>query len=169
MWPQLFSVFILTVTGLCSVFEKEKNIGRKQFFVLFFVGAVAGCGIFLLSRIGFVYTGLVVLSLLCHPFGSEKTIHDIWKDIAFPLFVLVVSFIVFIAANHNTDFPSVIAESLVMLMIGGLLMSSSGSLRLTLMTVVMMVFGSYVFSVQNEASVFNRTAKGAVLVRQEQP
>ena len=81
---------------------------------------------------------------------------DVWKDVAFPLFVLVSAFVLFIAANHNGSFPPVIAESAVMLMIGGLLTIPSSSLRLTLMTIVLMLFGSYVFSAQNANSVFNR-------------
>ena len=30
------------------------------------------------------------------------------------------------------------------------------------MTIVMMIFGSYVFSIQNQASVFNRTGKSFI-------
>lgn len=167
VWAQLFSVFVLSLTSLCMAFEKLQTVNKKSFYWLVLLGALGGGCVLLADRISFVYTGLIVLSLLCRPFVSKKTIQDVWKDVAFPLFVLIFSFIVFVSANHNTDFPSVIAESVVMLMIGGLLMASSSALNLTLMSVVMMVFGSYVFSVQNADSVFNRKAKETVSVQQE--
>ena len=137
-------------------FEKKFFFGVKTFFTLFCLGALSGAGVALSGRSGLIYVCFVVSSLLCRPKMNERTVQDVWKDVAFPLFVLIGSFVSFIAANHGGACPPVVAESVVMLMIGGLLTMPASSLRLTLMTVVMMLFGSYVFSAQNADSVFNR-------------
>ncbi|MBR4126730.1 MAG: hypothetical protein IKR09_04050 [Alphaproteobacteria bacterium] len=153
---QLFAVLALNAVCLCMAFENLKTLSRRSFAGLFCMGAAAGTGVAFSAHVGLVYTGFVLFSLLCRPKTQERTVQDVWKDIAFPLFVLLGAFILFIAANHNGSFPSVIAESIVMLMVGGLLMTPCSSLRLTLMTIVLMLFGSYVFSAQNAQSVFNR-------------
>ncbi|MBR1778254.1 MAG: hypothetical protein IJ752_06700 [Alphaproteobacteria bacterium] len=165
MWPQLFAVLVLNAVCLSMAFENLNKFSRGLFFSLICIGGLTGIGCALLVRGSFVYICFIVLSLLFRPEQNRKTAQDVWKDIAFPLFVLVGSFLLFIAANHNAAFPSVIAESVVMLMTGALLMTSSSSLRLTLMTIVMMIFGSYVFSAQNAESVFNRSVRGAVQVQ----
>ena len=153
---QLVSVCILNMVCLSMAFEKQSLFKNATFSALFYAGALSGVGIAFLGRSGLVYICFVVLSLLCRPKTGERTVREIWLDIAFPLFVLIGSFILFIAANHGGACPSVVSESIVMLMIGGLLTTPSSSLRLTLMTVVLMIFGSYVFSTQNAESVFNR-------------
>ena len=159
MWLQLFAVLVLNTVCLCMAFENLETFGLKMFFGFLGAGALIGMGIGLSGRTGLLYLCFVMLSLLCRPKGAERTAQDIWKDVAFPLFVLVGAFVLFIAANHGGAFPELIAQSAVMLMTGGLLMTSASSLRLTLMTIVMMVFGSYVFSTQNPDSVFNRSGK----------
>lgn len=155
-WPQLFSVLVLNTVCLCMMFEKQPLFTRRGFFGLLCGGALIGTGIAFSGHTGLIYIGFVVLSLLCRPKEGGKTAHELWKDIAFPLFVLIGSFLLFIAANHGGSVSPVITQSIVMLMTGGLLMMPSSSLRLALMTLVLMIFGSYVFSTQNAESVFNR-------------
>ena len=136
-------------------FEKTTVFQRWVFLGLLCGAALIGiCPIFF-RQSGFVYIAFVLLSLLCRPKANDKTVQEIWKDIAFPLVVRVGSCVLFLAANHGETLPVVIAQSVVMLMIGGLLGLPSSSLRLTLMTAVLMIFGSYVFSAQNADSVFN--------------
>ena len=159
MWPQLFSVLVLNTVCICTAFENSDGFSRKTSFGLLCAGALIGTGCGFSGRTGLLYVCFVVLSLLCGPKNGGRTIQDIWKDVAFPLFVLVGAFIVFITANHGNAFPVIIAQSVAMLMTGGLLMTSSSSLRLTLMTIVMMIFGCYVFSAQNPDSVFNRSGR----------
>ena len=164
MWPQLFSVLVLNTVCLSMAFEKISVFKRGLFFGLLCEAALIGlCPIFF-RQSGFIYIGFVLLSLSCRPKANDKTVQDIWKDIAFPLFVLVGSFVLFIAANHGEALPAVVAQSFVMLMTGGLLMLPSSSLRLTLMTIVMMIFGSYVFSAQNADSVFNHADQSLVQI-----
>lgn len=161
-WGNLFTVLVLNAVCFAMAFETPAATGKRAFAALFCSGALAGAGAAFSSRIGLVYVCFAVLSFLCRPKEGARTAQDVWKDVAFPLFVLIGSFLLFIAAHRGGAFPSVIAESIVMLMTGGLLMVPSSSLRLTLMTVVMMIFGSYVFSVQNQASVFNHSGKASV-------
>ena len=156
VWVQLFVVLATDTVCLCMTAEKSSVHSRKSFGAVFCCGALFGTGTAFLGRSCLIYFCFVVLSFLCRPEKGERTIQDVWKDVAFPVFVLLGSFILFIAANHTGPLPSVIAESAVMLMIGGLLMTPCSSLRLTLMTVVLMLFGSYVFSTQNAWSAFNR-------------
>ncbi|MBO4520601.1 MAG: hypothetical protein J5787_05290 [Alphaproteobacteria bacterium] len=159
MWPQLFSVLVLNTVCLCMAFDKMSGSKRSLLFGLLGSAVLIGaCPVFF-GQTGIVYIGFVLLSLLCRPVAAKKNVREIWKDIAFPLFVLVGSFVLFIAANHGEALPVVIAQSVVMLMIGGLLALPSSSLRLTLMTIVLMIFGSYVFSAQNAESVFNRSGQ----------
>ena len=152
----MFAVLVLNAVCLCMAFESLKTLSVKSFAGCLCAGAAAGTGCAFSGHVGLVYVGFVLLSLLCRPKTEEKTVQEVWKDVAFPLFVLVGAFVLFAVVNHNGSFPSVIAESVVMLMVGGLLMTPASSLRLTLMTIVLMLFGSYVFSAQNVESVFNR-------------
>ena len=154
--PQLFAVSVLNAVCLCMAFENPDKLSLKALAGALCAGGAAGAGCAFSGHVGLVYIGFVLLSFLRRPETRERTVHDVWKDIAFPLFVLTGAFVLFVAANHNGSFPSVVAESVVMLMTGGLLMTPCSSLRLTLLTVVMMIFGSYVFSAQNAQSVFNR-------------
>ena len=156
MAPQLFAVSVLNAVCLCMAFENPDNLSLKAFAGALCVGGAAGAGCAFSGHVGLIYILFAVSSLAFRPKTRERTVHDVWKDVAFPLFVLTGAFVLFVAANHNGAFPSVVAESVVMLMTGGLLMTPCSSLRLTLLTVVMMIFGSYVFSAQNAQSVFNR-------------
>lgn len=169
VWPMLFVTLILDAVCLCMVFEAADRFDKKAFLVLTSAGSLAGMVSAFAGRAVFLYMLFVLLSLSSRPEPQPKTAQDVWKDIAFPLFVLIGSFIVFIAANHGGAFSLVAAQSIVMLMTGGLLMTSSSALRLTLMTVVMIIFGSYVFSAGNSESVFNRSARGGVRIEAPAP
>ena len=162
VWGNLFAISVLNAVCCTMVAGNSNGLRRGTFAGLFCLGAIAGTGIACLNRIGLIYVCFVVSSFLCRPKQEKRSAQDVWKDVAFPLFVLIGSFLLFIIANRSGTFPSVIAESIVMLMTGCLLILPSSSVRLTLMTIVMMIFGSYVFSIQNQASVFNRTGKSFI-------
>lgn len=158
---QLFAVLILNAVCVCAAFERQKSFNNKISFALavFTAAAAGGALAFALSSRA-VYTGFVLAALCCRPASPDRTPQDIWQDIAFPMFVLVCSFLLFIAASHLDGFAVSTAEAAVMVMTGALLISSRESgLRLMLMTAVVIVFGSYVFSARNSDSVFNRTGR----------
>ena len=165
VWLQLFVTLVLNAVCLFTVFEKKNLFERKTFFLLTSFGALAGMGTAFAGRAVFLYVLFALSALLCRPGTNGKTAQDIWKDIAFPLFVLICSFVWFVSANHGGSVSAIIAQSVVMLMTGGLLMTSRSALRLTLMTIVMIVFGSYVFSAQNTNSVFNRPSRTSVRIQ----
>lgn len=165
----LFCVVVLGTAALCSAFGLKKDIpGRKQFSVLLGTGAVAGVCMGVFGRPCLAYPVLMILSLMCRPSDPARSVQEKWGDIAFPLTVLIFSFAVFINASHASAFSQIIAESAVMLMAGGLITASAASpVRMMLMTAVMVLFGSYVFSAQNTDSVFN--AQRLAQTRIEQP
>lgn len=165
----LFSVVVFGAAALCSAFELKKEIpGREKFPVMPAAGAVLGvcAGIFI--RPCLAYPVFMILSLMCRPADPARSVQQKWGDIAFPLSVLIFSFAVFLNASHASAFSQLIAEAAVMLMAGGLITAAASSpVRMTLMTAVMALFGSYVFSAQNADSVFN--VKRPAEIRIEQP
>lgn len=158
---QLFAVLILNTACICAAFERRNGFRTNAsfYFAVSAAAAAGGTAAFVMpSRL--VYAGFVLAALCCRPAAAGRTPQDIWQDIAFPMFVLVCSFLLFIAASHWDGFSVSLAESAVMVMTGALLISSRESgVRLMLMTAVIIVFGSYVFSARNSDSVFNRTGK----------
>lgn len=158
---QLFAVLILNTVCICAAFERQKSFNKNISFafVVLTAAAVGATPAFVMPSRA-LYTGFVLAALCCRPSSPDRTPQDIWQDIAFPMFVLVCSFLLFIAASHLDGFSVPVAESAVMVMTGALLISSRESgLRLMLMTAVVIVFGSYVFSARNSDSVFNRTGR----------
>ncbi len=161
MVPQLLTVVILCMICICLAFERQKNFTKTLSFVsvLFVAATIGGIFAFVMPSVS-VYVCFVLAALCCRPFETGRTPHDLWQDVAFPMFVLICSFLSFIAASHLDGFSVSIAESAVMVMIGALLISARESgVRLMLMTAVIVVFGCYVFSAKNPASIFNQTGR----------
>ena len=155
--PMLFVTLVLNTMCLCRCFENKTRLSTSAFYSCCLAGAVLGgtFSCFIPATSGFIF--FVLAGLLCRPCERNRTFEEIWKDIALPLFVLLCSFALFLTTKHSENFPDIIAESIVMVMIGIFLMPSKVSgLRLMLLTVVLMIFGSYVFSLKNPASVFHQ-------------
>lgn len=164
---QLFAVLILNTVCVCMAYERKKEFKKKSFFgICFLSAAVFGSlsAVCLPSSVS--YLPFVLASLACRPFKEGRTPQDLWKDIAFPLFVLVCSFLLFVAASHAENFSFQIGQYIVMIMVGGLLISAGTSgMRLMLMSAVLIVFGCYVFSAQNPQSLFNGSGRGQVKIQ----
>ncbi len=158
MPAQLFAVLVLTVVCLCQGGEGRKIFKNNMSFVLTVCGAGAfGGAVAFLPYSLLIYPGFVLAALCCRPAQPGRTAQEIWNDIAFPVFMLICSFLVFISASHMDGFSVSLAESAVMVMAGALPVSSRGSgVRLMLMTAVVVVFGCYVFSARNTDSVFSQ-------------
>lgn len=162
MWaPQMFAVAVLSFICVCLAFERQKSFNKTaSFAMVFFTAAVTGCALAFVGNSVSAYVAFVLAALCCRPVEVGRTMQDLWQDIAFPMFVLVCSFLSFVAASHLESFFVSIAEAAVMVMTGALLISSRVSgLRLMLMTAAVLAFGCYVFSGQNPDSLFNQTGR----------
>lgn len=155
---QLSAVLILNTVCVCAAFEHQKNFHKKASFALVALIAAAAGALGGLISSGALYTGFALAALCCRPAAARRAPQEIWLDIAFPISVLVGSFLLFVGASHLNGFSVSTAESAVMVMTGALpVLSRESGLRLMLMTAAVIVFGSYVFSASNPDSVFNRT------------
>ena len=166
---QLIIAVILNAVCLCLVFERQNFFHKKISFVCVVLAAALSGGITVfLAPFRLISLVFVLAALLCRPASENITAQDIWKDLAFPVFVLVGAFLVFISASHMDAFSLPVAQAAVMVMTGALLISCRGSgLRLMLMTLVMIVFGSYVFSVRSPDSFFYKTTRVPVKIEKK--
>ena len=148
MLPALFSTVVLNACVM-TAFVESKGAGVR-FWAAVCVCAVAGGTVGSFAPIGCGFVGFSLLSLLFRPRASEPTAQELWYDIAFPLFVLLCSFVSFMIAGHARDFHPVVAQVAALVMAGALpVCAKSSGVRLALMTLVVIVFGSYVFSVED--------------------
>ncbi len=156
----LFSSLVFNTLCLAELFEIKKEIKEKKIFCFFLIlGAVLGIALSCLFPFSL---GIILFSLSALLVGEDMkkaSIEELWIDVALPVFVLIFSFVTFMISNHEDGFPLLIAECVVMVMIGALpMVCARSNLRLMLMAVVLMLFGSYVFSTQNPTSFFNMSA-----------
>ena len=164
---QLFAVLIFNTICICMAYDRRKDFRKTfSFWICFSAAILFGSVLSLCLPSSVSYLLFVLASLACRPFEKDRSPQEIWKDVAFPLFVLVCSFLLFIAASHAENFSVQIGQSVVMVMVGSLLVTAGSSgIRLMLMSAVMVIFGCYVFSIQNPNSVFNGSGHGQVQIQ----
>lgn len=146
--PALFSVAVLNLAAIAD-FVENRGAGVR-FHAAAVVCAASGAAAGLLAPAGAGLTAFALSALLFRPRAGEPTAQELWYDVAFPLFVLLCSFVSFMIAGHARDFHPVVAQVAALVMAGALpVCAKSSGVRLALMTAVVIVFGTYVFSAED--------------------
>ena len=162
--PHLFVFYVMSQTCLGLLSESRPEPGRLTVF--YFCTAIGGAlaGVFnglvapLIFSDYFEYAVVFLFALLLRP-GSVfkgRSMQDIWRDFAYPLFVFFLSFALFAVAHSSDDFEQELAELLVLAMVGAFMTATRAyPLRYALMGAALVFFGSYVFAPRNPHSFFN--------------
>lgn len=162
--PHLFVFYIMSQTCLGFLSESRPEPGRLTVFYFCLAAGGALAGVFngviapLIFSDYFEYAVVFLCALLLQPgpVFKGRSMQDIWRDFAYPLFVFFLSFALFAAAHSSADFEQQTAELLLLAMIGAFMTAARAyPLRYALMGAALVFFGSYVFAPRNPQSFFN--------------